>query len=167
MLLGASLARAAEVEHPAGWVDAERLNQLRGARPSPVQTGSADGESWLVHGRGRFEQRHSPLTAIDTKNVAKLGLAWSYATGTKRGLEATPIVVDGVMYATGSWSIVFALDAATGRELWRYDPKVPRAKGRDVCCDVVNRGVAVWKGRVYVGTIDGRLVALDAATPGA
>ena len=127
---------------------------------------SADAEpgSWLVHGRTWGEQRHSPLRTVHTRNVADLGLAWSAPTGTKRGLEATPIVVDGVLYATGSWSIVFALDAATGREIWRHDPKVPRAKGRDACCDVVNRGVAVWKGRVYVGTIDGRLLALDAAS---
>jgi quinohemoprotein ethanol dehydrogenase len=131
-----------------------------------ARVANADGEpgSWLSHGRTWDEQRHSPLAKIHSGNVSSLGLAWSYATGTKRGLEATPIVVDGVMYATGTWSVVFALDAATGRELWRYDPKVPRAKGRDACCDVVNRGVAVWKGRVYVGTIDGRLVALDAAT---
>ncbi|MFP8880888.1 MAG: PQQ-dependent dehydrogenase, methanol/ethanol family, partial [Myxococcota bacterium] len=127
---------------------------------------AADSEpgSWLTHGRTYDEQRFSPLTAINTESVSRLGLAWSYMTGTRRGLEATPIVVDGVMYATGSWSVVYALDARTGRELWKYDPEVPKAKGRDACCDVVNRGVAVWKGRVYVGTIDGRLVALDAAT---
>jgi len=117
---------------------------------------------WLLHGRTFGEQRFSPLEQIHDANVAKLGLAWSYATGTLRGLEATPIVSGGVMYATGSWSIVFALDAASGRELWRYDPQVPKAKGRDACCDVVNRGVALWKGRLYVGTIDGRLIALDA-----
>jgi PQQ-dependent dehydrogenase (methanol/ethanol family) len=127
---------------------------------------AADEEpgSWLVHGRTWDEQRHSPLDQIDRGNVSSLGLAWSYMTGTKRGLEATPLVVDGVMYATGTWSIVYALDAATGHELWRFDPEVPRWKGRNACCDVVNRGVAIWQGRVYVGTIDGRLIALDAAT---
>ena len=85
-------------------------------------------------------------------------------TGTKRGLESTPLVIDGVLYATGSWSRVYALDATSGRELWRFDPEVPGWKGRNVCCDVVNRGVAAWKGRIYLGTIDGRLIALDAAT---
>ncbi len=126
----------------------------------------ADSEpgSWLAHGRTYDEQRFSPLTGIDRENVSQLGLAWAYRTGTKRGLEATPIVVDGILYATGTWSVVFALDASTVAELWTYDPLVPRDKGRDACCDVVNRGVAVWKGRVYVGTIDGRLIALDAAT---
>ena len=82
----------------------------------------------------------------------------------RRGQEATPIVVDGVMYVTTSWSLVIALDAKTGTEIWRYDPKVPREWGPRACCDVVNRGVAIYRGKVYVGTLDGRLVALDAAT---
>jgi len=119
---------------------------------------------WPLHGLDWREQRHSPLTQIRRDNLSELGLAWSYATGTRRGLEATPIVVDGVLYATGTWSVVYALDAATGRERWIYDPKVPRQKGRDACCDVVNRGVAVADGRVYVGTIGGHLIALDAST---
>lgn len=83
---------------------------------------------------------------------------------TNRGQEATPIVVDGVMYLSTAWSKVMAVDAASGAVLWRYEPEVDGAKGAHACCDVVNRGVAVWEGRVFVGTIDGRLVALDAAT---
>ena len=127
---------------------------------------AADREpgNWLTHGRTYSEQRHSPLEQINDGNVAKLGLAWYFDTGTDRGLEATPIVADGILYTTGSWSIVYAIDAATGKLLWRYDPQVPREWGRFACCDVVNRGVAVWKGKVYLGTLDGRLVALDAAT---
>jgi quinohemoprotein ethanol dehydrogenase len=117
-----------------------------------------------MHGRTPAEQRYSPLAQIDEHNVAKLGLAWSYATGTNRGLEATPIVADGVMYATGSWSVVFALDAETGRELWRFDPHVSGEAGARACCDVVNRGVALDAGRVFVGALDGRLIALDAKT---
>ncbi len=120
--------------------------------------------SWPSHGRSYFEQRFSPLASIDQGNVAELGPAWSYLTKTRRGLEATPLVVDGVLYATGSWSRVYALDARSGRELWTYDPRVPGRKGRDACCDVVNRGVALWNGRVYLGALDGRLIALDAAT---
>jgi PQQ-dependent dehydrogenase (methanol/ethanol family) len=96
--------------------------------------------------------------------VAQLAPAWVVPTGTKRGLEATPLVVDGVLYTTLTWSVVLALDPATGREIWRHDPQVPKAWGRNACCDAVNRGVAVWNGRVYVGTLDGRLVALDAKT---
>ena len=128
-----------------------------------VRAADREPGSWLVHGRTWDEQRFSPLTGIDRANVHELGLAWSYATGTTRGLEATPIVVDGVLYATGNWGVVFALDAATGRELWRFDPQVPGWKARNACCDIVNRGVAVWRGRVYVGALDGRLIALDAA----
>jgi quinohemoprotein ethanol dehydrogenase len=121
-------------------------------------------QNWLAHGRTYSEQRYSPLAQINDDNVEKLGLAWSYATGTMRGLQASPIVVDGTMYTTGVWSVVWALDAKTGKELWKYDPDVPRAWGRHACCDAVNRGVAVWKGSVYFATLDGRLVALDAKT---
>jgi quinohemoprotein ethanol dehydrogenase len=127
---------------------------------------AADSEpgSWLSHGRDYAEQRFSPLAAIDVGNVAKLQRRWSFDTGTIRGLEATPLVVDGVMYTTGSWSVVYALDARSGQLLWRHDPRVPREIGAKACCDVVNRGVAVYRGRVYVGTLDGRLLALDAET---
>ncbi|MYE11385.1 MAG: PQQ-binding-like beta-propeller repeat protein, partial [Gammaproteobacteria bacterium] len=120
--------------------------------------------NWLAHGRTYDEQRHSPLTRIDSTNVAGLGLAWHWDTGDERGLEATPIVVDGVLFSTGTWSRVYANDGRTGELLWKYDPQVPREWGRYACCDVVNRGVAVWKGRVFVGTLDGRLAALDAGT---
>ena len=124
----------------------------------------ADPNNWLAHGRTYDEQRHSPLAQINADNVGELGLAWYWDTGTTRGLESTPIVVDGVMFNTGSWSTVFAHDARTGELLWKYDPEVPREWGVYACCDVVNRGVAAWKGRIYVGTLDGRLVALDAGT---
>lgn len=126
--------------------------------------GSADGSNWLSYGRTMDEQRFSPLTQINDTNVGQLGLEWSSDLDTARGQEATPIVVDGVMYISTAWSMVKAYDAVTGKKLWEYDPKVPRAKLVDVCCDAVNRGVAVYKGRVYVGTLDGRLVALNADT---
>jgi quinohemoprotein ethanol dehydrogenase len=119
---------------------------------------------WLAHGRTWSEQRYSPLAHVNEGNVAGLAPAWVYATGETRGHEATPLVADGVLYTTLPWSIVVALDAATGRELWRHDPAVPKTWGRHACCDVVNRGVALYRGRVYVGTLDGRLVALDAKT---
>src|SRR5205085_4956443 len=119
---------------------------------------------WLTHVRNYAETRFSPLKRINADNVKTLGLAWAFDAETTRGLEATPLVVDGVIYTTGSWSIVYALDARTGKLLWKYDPKVPGAYGQRACCDVVNRGVAVYKGRVYVGALDGRLIALDAAT---
>jgi quinohemoprotein ethanol dehydrogenase len=134
---------------------------IDGAR---IVAADAEPENWLAHGRTYGEQRFSPLSKINAENVKDLGLTWSYDTDTIRGLESSPIVVDGVMFATGSWSVVYALDAKTGEELWTYDPEVPREWGRKACCDVVNRGVAVWKGRVYVGTLDGRLISLDAKT---
>jgi quinohemoprotein ethanol dehydrogenase len=129
-----------------------------------IVAADSEPQNWLSHGRTYGEQRYSPLARINDGNVGELGLAWSYATGTTRGLQASPIVVDGTMYTTGTWSVVYALDAKTGRELWKYDPEVPRAWGRYLCCDAVNRGVAVWKGALYLGTIDGRLVSLDAKT---
>ncbi len=123
-----------------------------------------DPDNWLSHGRTYAEQRYSPLADINLENVGQLGLAYAVELDTNRGQEATPIVVDGTMYISTAWSKVMALNAATGEVLWRYDPQVNGAKGADACCDVVNRGVAVWEGKVFVGTIDGRLVALDAAT---
>jgi len=124
-----------------------------------------DGKNWMATGRTYDEQRHSPLKGINADNVSKLGLAWHHdLDAVNRGQQSTPIVVDGVMYVTTTWSKVFALDAKTGKLLWGYDPQVPGEWGVNACCDVVNRGVAVYKGRVYLGTLDGRLVAIDAAT---
>jgi len=120
---------------------------------------------WLSYGRTYDEQRFSPLIAINEENIGKLGLAWSYELDTPhRVQEATPLVVDGVMYVTSAWSKLFALDARTGKEIWRFDPKVPGEAGVKACCDVGNRGAAVWNGKVIFGTLDGRLVAVDAAT---
>lgn len=122
------------------------------------------GENWLSYGRSYFEQRFSPLTQIDKNNVDRLGLAWYADFDTNRGQESTPIVVDGVIYVTEAWSKVRAYDARTGELLWLFDPEVPGEWAVNACCDVVNRGVAVWEGKVYFGTIDNRLIALDAET---
>ena len=119
-------------------------------------------EQWLSHGRSYDEQRFSPLDAINQRTVPQLGLAWHFGTGDNRGMEATPIVADGVMYVSTTWSRVVALDAASGRLLWQFDPQVPGAKARDACCDVVNRGVALWGDKIFVGALDGRLIAIDA-----
>jgi quinohemoprotein ethanol dehydrogenase len=141
------------VSPPVGAVDDARLLAADG-----------DPANWITHGRDYAEQRFSPLDQVNADNVPRLVRVWTFETGLKRGHEATPLVVDGVMYLTGSWSVVFALDARTGKELWRYDPQVPKQVGAKACCDVVNRGVAVYRGRVYFGALDGRLIALDAAT---
>ena len=121
-------------------------------------------EDWASYGRDYYEQRFSPLDQINDKNAAQLGLAWQFETATDRGLEATPLVVDGVMYATGSWSVTYAIDARTGKQMWKYDPEVHRKYDNLACCDVVNRGAAFYKDKVYVGVLDGRLVALDKKT---
>jgi alcohol dehydrogenase (cytochrome c)/quinohemoprotein ethanol dehydrogenase len=123
-----------------------------------------DPANWLSYGRTYSEQRFSPLSKITTDNAKQLGLAWFADLDTNRGQQATPLVIDGVMYVSTAWSMVKAYDAATGKLLWSYDPQVPRELGVKGCCDVVNRGVAAWKGKIYVGTFDGRLVALDAKT---
>jgi quinohemoprotein ethanol dehydrogenase len=128
-----------------------------------ISTASAADE-WLTYGGTYDEQRHSSLIDVNKETVADLGVAWTYDLATNRGVESTPIVVDGVMYVTSAWSLVYALDAKTGEELWVYDPDVDRAVGVKACCDVVNRGVAVYDGKVFVGVIDGRLEALDAET---
>lgn len=124
-------------------------------------------EHWLTYGGTYEEQRHSKLSQINSDTVSELAPAWTYdfdAARTARGVEATPIVVDGVMYVTGAWSIVYALDAKTGEELWVYDPEIAGEAAAKGCCGVVNRGVAVYEGKVFVGVFDGRLEALDAKT---
>jgi quinohemoprotein ethanol dehydrogenase len=143
-------ARAAE---SAANVDAARLV---GADQDPA--------NWMTYGRTYSEQRFSPLAQITADNVNLLGLAWYADFDVDRGQEATPLIIDGVMYVSTAWSNVRAFDAKTGRPLWFYDAKVPRELGVRGCCDVVNRGVAAWKGKIFVGTFDGRLVALDAKT---
>jgi quinohemoprotein ethanol dehydrogenase len=123
-----------------------------------------DGDNWMAFGRTPDEQRFSPLDQVNTETVKNLGLAWSADMDTARGQEATPIMVDGVLYVSTAWSMVKAYDAASGKPLWSYDPKVPRETLVRVCCDAVNRGVAVYNNKVFVGALDGRLIALDAAT---
>jgi quinohemoprotein ethanol dehydrogenase len=117
---------------------------------------------WAKHGYGDDEQRFSPLAQIDKTNISDLDLEWYHDLDTRRGQEATPIVVDGIMYTTSAWSKVQAFDARNGKILWQYDPEVPREWAVRGCCDVVNRGVAYHEGKVYFGSFDGRLIALDA-----
>ncbi len=124
----------------------------------------SEAGNWLAYGQGYEEQRFSRLTQINKGTVKQLGLAWYRDMGTNRAQEATPIVVDGTMFVSSAWSRVFAINAGNGDLLWQYDPAVPKDWSRRACCDAVNRGVAVYQGRVYVGTLDGRLIALDAAS---
>ncbi len=127
---------------------------------------AADAEpgNWLSHGRTYNEQRYSPLDPINAGNVGQLGLAWHIDLDGKQALEATPLVIDGVLYTSTVWNVILAVDAATGKELWSYDPLPRRDWTRYMCCGPVNRGLAAWGGNIYEGTIDGRLIAVDAAT---
>jgi quinohemoprotein ethanol dehydrogenase len=127
---------------------------------------SADSEpgQWLTPGRDAGGTYFSPLSDIDEHNADRLGFAWQYDLKTSRGLEASPVVVDGVMFAVGNFGRVYALDARTGAERWVFVPNVDMQWARYACCDVVNRGIAVWKGRVYVAALDGYLYCLDANT---
>lgn len=129
-----------------------------------IEAAAVLGKEWLSHGLGYSEQRFSPLTQINDQNVKNLGLAWYLDLENNRGLEATPLLVDGVLYTTLSWSRVIAVDARTGKLKWAYDPLVHKGKAGEACCDAVNRGVAVWGNKVFVGTLDGRLVSLDRDT---
>ena len=129
-----------------------------------IDHADTEPHNWLSHGRTYKEQRFSPLSQINIDNIGELGLDWFFDIDTQRGQEATPIVVDGKIYISTAWSMVKALDAKTGKLLWEYDPEVDRAWGVNACCDVVNRGVAFWDGQIFIGTLDGYLVALDAET---
>lgn len=123
-----------------------------------------NASSWMSHGRTYDEQRFSPLTQINDKTVQRLGLAWFDDLATYRGVQATPLVVDGVIYNASAFNIITAYDGKTGRKLWTYDPKVERQWARLACCGPSTRGIAAWNGKIYVGALDGRLIALDAKT---
>jgi len=136
-------------------------NKPKNIDGSRITNADREPGDWLTHGRTYDEQRFSPLTGINDQNVKKLGLAWFRDFNARRGLEATPLVLNGILYTTGPWNIIYALNGKTGAELWHYDPKVPPEKLRYACCGVSNRGVALWQDKVFEGTLDGRLLALD------
>ncbi len=124
-----------------------------------------EGHDWLAFGRTYHEQRHSPLSQVNDSNVSRLGVAWYMDLPNDRTLYGTPLVVDGVMYFEGSYNVLRAVDAATGKLLWEFDPEVTKHAGNRLrVMSGASRGVAFWKGKVYVATVDGRLIAVDAGT---
>jgi quinohemoprotein ethanol dehydrogenase len=167
-LVGPSTARAQGAGAPvpaAAKTTPERIKAATQAIDgAAIQANAATSKDWPTYGADYAETRYSKLAEINATTVKDLGLVWSYNLESTRGVESTPLVVDGIMYVTASWSVVHAVDVRTGKRLWMFDPKVARSFGEKACCDVVNRGVALYKGRVYVGAFDGRLIALDAAT---
>ena len=161
-LLAACSRSGGDAESPKA--DAPAAKQVADIDGDDIVALAAGGGDWLNYGRGYSEQRYSPLEQIKADNVGELGLAWSLDLDNKRGLQSTPLYHDGVLYATLAWSRAIAVDARSGKLLWQFDPQVEKVKGEQACCGVNNRGVALWKGKVYLGTLDGRLIALDAAT---
>jgi quinohemoprotein ethanol dehydrogenase len=140
--------------------------QSRRIDDAALRNSGKSGEEWLTYGLTPGETRFSPLKQIDATNVSRLGLAWSFDVGNGGGnQEATPLFWNGTLFGITNWSIVFAVDARTGKELWRWDPEVNQSAVRPkICCGVVNRGLAIYDGKIYAPVIDGRLEALDAAT---
>lgn len=160
-----ALAAALALAQPASKVTPDFIRAATAkVDGATIEANERNTRNWPSYGLDYAETRFSKLKQINADNVGKLGLVWSYDLESSRGVEATPVVIDGIMYVTASWSIVHAIDTRTGKRLWTFDPKVDRLGGYKGCCDVVNRGVAVWKGRVFVASFDGRLFALDAAT---
>jgi PQQ-dependent dehydrogenase (methanol/ethanol family) len=161
----AALALSALALSVAAQTPAERAaSATKKVNGSFIRANAAKTPDWPSVGLDYAETRYSRLDQINAGNVKQLGLVWSYNLESTRGVEATPLVVDGVMYVTASWSVVHAIDVRSGQRIWSYDPQVDKSKGFRGCCDVVNRGVALWEGKVYVGAYDGRLIALDAAS---
>ncbi len=152
--------------------DSDRTTGAAPASTQPTSFGNvtrerllkADQEpgQWMTEGRDLGKSHYSALAQINLQNVSRLALAWDYKTDTHRGMESNPVMVDGVLYTSGTTGRVYALNAATGEQLWYFNPESDGQVNRYTCCDEVNRGIAVWEGLVYVGSLDGRLFALDA-----
>ena len=152
---GPAPTAAPEEPTPSGWVDEARI------------ANAAEGEpgSWLAHGQTYEELRFPSLTQINRDTVQDLGVAWFKNLDNRHRAQSTPLVIDGVMYFTDAWSVAYAVDAATGEEIWRTDPQTDKRSMRYACCGgAINRGMAAYKGNLYFATFDARLVAVDQAT---
>jgi len=149
--LGLQLGVAAAAPHAV--IDDARLGRA-----------AAEPQNWLAHGGAHPDWYFSGLDKLDVSNIKRLRPAWFVDLDTSRGQEATPLIVDGTLYTTTAWSKVLAVDGRTGRVKWSFDPKLPGHAGYKSCCDVVNRGPALYQDKLYISTIDGRLIALNAGT---
>jgi quinohemoprotein ethanol dehydrogenase len=126
--------------------------------------GADDPANWLTVGGSYAETRYSPLRRINLDTIKNLKLAWYGDFDTRRGQEATPLAIDGVVYTSTAWSKVYAYNAKTGQLIWKFDPEIAGSKAQDACCDVVNRGLAAYNGKIYIDAIDGQLIAIDMRT---
>jgi quinohemoprotein ethanol dehydrogenase len=158
---GSAPAADARVQHSPTPVDAPTA--VDGAALRSIDAPGNVGD-WLSHGRGWDEKRFSPLDQINAENVGNLGLAWYDDLETLRGVQATPLVVDGVLYNESIYNVVTAYNGKTGEKLWTYDPQVGREWARLACCGPSSRGIAAWNGKLYIGALDGRLIAIDMKT---
>jgi quinohemoprotein ethanol dehydrogenase len=140
------------------------LTQPANVTAARLEKAASEPSQWMTYGGTYDEQRFSRLSKINRSNVKQLGLAWSADYDTNLRQDGTPLYIDGVIYVSTAWSKVYAFDAHNGKLLWEYNPKTPGQWIRNVCCGIVNRGIAAWNGKIYLGTLDGRLVAIDART---
>jgi quinohemoprotein ethanol dehydrogenase len=136
-----------------------------GANTGAAAAGHTSDVEWTQHGGNPDEQRYSELAQVTVDNVKKLGLAWYADIPERGGYQSTPLVIDGVLYMTAPWSSLYAFDAKSGKQLWKVDPQAPREiAGTSICCNISNRGAAYADGKIIWGTIDGRLMAVNAKT---
>jgi len=145
------------------------LQQTRKVDDNALKNAGRNAGEWLTYGQSYSEQRYSLLKQIDATNAGRLKQTWSYEVGPGGGpQEATPLYANGVLYGITNWSITFAVDARTGKEIWRYDPQADRTMNQPgkarLCCGVISRGIALYEGKVIVPVVDGRLEAVDMAT---
>jgi quinohemoprotein ethanol dehydrogenase len=166
VLLAFSVALGAASTALAGTTSTTTTGTTRAAAVNRQRLEAADKDpgQWMTTGRTFDEQRFSPLKLINDTNVQRLGIAWLAPLSTYRGVESTPLVIDGVLYNISAWDITTAYDAATGKVLWTYDPKIAPEWARKACCGPVSRGLLAWEGKIYIAALDGRLIALDART---
>ena len=153
---------AASLAFAASWMlTAQQPGNATKARVTTevLKNAAKDGTEWLTYGRDQAETHFSPLKQIDSSNVGRLGLVWHHNPEINGAFESAPLVSNGILYGTGAFSVVFAVDARTGEYKWRFDPEVSRAIVSRVCCGPENRGLAIYNGKVYVAALDGRAPA--------
>ena len=166
-LLSIALSGATLAETPATGAQGRAASVLTApanVNAARLTNAASEPSQWMTYGGTYEEQRFSRLSQINRGNVKQLGLVWFADYDTNLRQDGTPLYIDGVIYVSTAWSKVYAFDAHSGRKLWEYDPKTPGQWIRNVCCGIVNRGIAAWNGKIYLGTLDGRLVAIDART---